>query len=160
MAYRLFLDGFELPVAPAKLETKINNQNKTFVLANMLEVNRLKKAGLTEITFTAPVPHGDYPWKNSSASPDEVLGKLEELKTSEKPFQFIVNRERDDRLPSFNTNMKVSLEEYNIVEDAEDNSDLSIEITLKQYVDYGAKVIYVTNKNEGTVNIRFIQGRC
>lgn len=152
MAYRFFLDGFELPVAPAKLETKINNQNKTFVLANMLEVNRLKKAGLTEITFTAPVPHGDYPWKNSSASPNEVLGKLEELKTSEKPFQFIVNRERDDRLPSFNTNMKVSLEEYNIVEDAEDNSDLSIEITLKQYVDYGAKVIYVTNKNEGTVN--------
>lgn len=43
MAYRFFLDGFELPVAPAKLETKINNQNKTFVLANMLEVNRLKK---------------------------------------------------------------------------------------------------------------------
>ncbi len=35
--------------------------------------------------------------------------------------------------------MKVSLEEYNIVEDAENASDTKVAIKLKQYRDYSTK---------------------
>ncbi len=54
------------------------------------------------------------------------------------PFQFIVSRELGNKV-LFNTNMKVSLEEYNIVEDAENASDTKVAIKLKQYRDYSTK---------------------
>lgn len=144
MAFKLFLDGFELPVAPPKMETTISNQNKTFTLANMMEVNALKFPGLTEVSFTVPVPRKNYPWKGNNASPQDVISKLEQLKTSMKPFQFIVSRDFDTGDRGFSTNMKASLEDYSLIEDAEDFSDLSISITLKQYRDYSAKVIYTS----------------
>ena len=40
-----------MPVAPSKLQLKIKNQNKTVTLINESEVNIIKSAGLTEITF-------------------------------------------------------------------------------------------------------------
>lgn len=154
MAYKFYLDGFLLPVAPPKLELMINNKNKTKDLANMQEINILKLPGLTDINFTVPVPLKEYPWMNRYVSPSEVMSKLEELKTSCKPFQFIVSREYDDGSTSHSTNLKVSLEDYRLVEDAEDASDLSIEINLKQYVDFGAKVVYVTEKDKGTTTTK------
>lgn len=156
MAYKFYLDGFLLPVAPPKLELLVNNKNKTKDLANMQEINVLKLPGLTDITFTVPVPLKEYPWMNRYVSPKEVMAKLEELKTSCKAFQFIVSREFDNGSTAHSTNLKVSLEDYRIVEDAEDASDLSIEINLKQYVDYGAKVIYVepTKPNQGTATTK------
>lgn len=149
MAYKFYLDGL-LPVAPPKLELKINNKNKTKDLANMQEINILKLPGLTDINFTVPVPLKEYPWMSRYVSSSEVLGKLEELKVSCKPFQFIVSREFDNGSTAHSTNLKVSLEDYRLVEDAEDASDLSIEINLKQYVDFGSKVVYVSEKDKGT----------
>lgn len=142
MAFRIYLGGFELPVAPSKISMKINNQNKTATLANMKEINILKAPGLTDISFTAPIPLAEYPWANRYVPPQEVLAQLEELKTSQKPFQFIVNREFDNGSTSFTTNMQVGLEDYEIIDDAEDNSDISINIQLKQWTEYGAKIIY------------------
>ena len=144
MAFRVFLDGFELPVAPPKINTKINNQNKTFTLANMVEVNVLKLPGLTDIDFTAPLPRKHYNWRNNNNTPTEVLGKLEQLKVSGKPFQLIINRNYDTGDTGPTTNMTVSLEDYNLVDDADDFSDLSVDINFKQWTDCHAKVIYPT----------------
>ncbi|HBF5446335.1 TPA: LysM peptidoglycan-binding domain-containing protein, partial [Clostridioides difficile] len=64
------------------------------------------------------------------------------------PFQFIVSRELGNKV-LFNTNMKVSLEEYNIVEDAENGSDTKVAIKLKQYRDYSTKkLVLAPPKNE------------
>ena len=145
MAYRLYLGGFELPVAPAKINMQINSKNKTATLANMKEINILKAPGLTDIDFVIPVPRAAYPWANNNTSPQTVLSQLETLKTSQKPFQFIVSREYDNGSVGFSTNMKVGLADYRIIEDAEDLSDVSIEINLKQWVDYGAKAVSYTH---------------
>lgn len=150
MAFKLFLGDFELPVAPPKIDMKINNQNKTVSLANMKEINILKAPGLTDVSFNAPVPLAHYPWANVYVHPQEMLGKLEELKTSQKPFQFIVSRELDNGNVSFSTNLTVGLEDYRIIEDAEDCSDMTVEINLKQWVPYGAKIVYVKDKDIGT----------
>ena len=153
MAFRFYLGGFELPVAPPKLNMQINSQNKTVTLANMKEINILKAPGLTDIDFVAPIPRASYPWANNNNDAQSVLSHLETLKTSQKPFQFIVSREYDNGSVGFSTNMQVGLEDYRIVEDAEDLSDVSVEIQLKQWVDYGAKVIYTepSKPNKGTV---------
>ena len=50
MAYYFYLDKMLLPIAPSKLQLKINNQNKTYI-DNDGEINILKKAKLTDVDF-------------------------------------------------------------------------------------------------------------
>lgn len=146
MAYSFFIDGIQLPVAPSSLEMKINNQNKTITLINEGEVNLLKQAGLTDISLEVLLPNVKYPF---AVYPDGFqpatfyLEKLEKLKISKKPFQFIVTRLKPSGDLLFDTNIKVSLEDYSIEEDAENGFDITVPITLKQYREYGTKVIQV-----------------
>ncbi|TQZ41874.1 LysM peptidoglycan-binding domain-containing protein [Clostridioides difficile] len=139
MAYDFYLDGVQLPIAPPKLEIKVTNKNKTVDLINTGEVNILKKEGLSEISFEAEFTHNKLPFcRGQFRDVQFFLSKLELLKTDCKPFQFIVSRELGGKV-LFNTNMKVSLEEYNIVEDADNGSDVKVAIKLKQYRDYSTK---------------------
>lgn len=139
MAYDFYLDGVQLPIPPPKLEIKVTNKNKTVDLINTGEVNILKKEGLSEINFEAEFTHNKLPfYRGAFKDVQFFLSKLELLKTDCKPFQFIVSRELGNKV-LFNTNMKVSLEEYNIVEDADNGSDFKVAIKLKQYRDYSTK---------------------
>lgn len=139
MAYDFYLDGVQLPITPAKLEVKITNKNKTVDLINDGEVNILKTPGLSEFSFEAEFTHNKLPfYRGQFKDVQFFLSKLELLKTDCKPFQFIVSREMGNKV-LFNTNRKVSLEEYNIVEDAENSSDFKVAIKLKQYRDYSTK---------------------
>ncbi|HBF6888509.1 TPA: LysM peptidoglycan-binding domain-containing protein [Clostridioides difficile] len=139
MAYDFYLDGVQLPIAPPKLEVKVTNKNKTVDLINVGEVNILKKEGLSEISFEAEFTHNKLPfYRGTFKDVQFFLSKLELLKTDCKPFQFIVSREMGGKV-LFNTNIKVSLEEYAISEDAENASDTKVAIKLKQYRDYSTK---------------------
>ncbi|MDB0440958.1 peptidoglycan-binding protein [Clostridioides difficile] len=149
MAYDFYLDGVQLPIPPPKLEIKVTNKNKTVDLINTGEVNILKKEGLSEISFEAEFTHNKLPfYRGQFRDVQFFLSKLELLKTDCKPFQFIVSRQLGNKV-LFNTNMKVSLEEYNIVEDADNGSDTKVAIKLKQYRDYSTKkLVPTTPKNE------------
>ncbi|MFB8858186.1 LysM peptidoglycan-binding domain-containing protein [Clostridioides difficile] len=149
MAYDFYLDGVQLPIAPGKLEIKITNKNKTVDLINTGEVNILKKEGLSEISFEAEFTHNKLPfYRGAFKDVQFFLSKLELLKTDCKPFQFIVSRELGNKV-LFNTNIKVSLEEYAISEDAENGSDTKVAIKLKQYRDYSTKkLVLAPPKNE------------
>lgn len=139
MAYDFYLDGVQLPITPGKLEIKTTNKNKTVDLINDGEVNILKTPGLSEISFEAEFTHNKLPfYRGTFKDVQFFLSKLELLKTDCKPFQFIVSRELGNKV-LFNTNRKVSLEEYNIVEDADNGSDIKVAIKLKQYRDYSTK---------------------
>ncbi|HBF7390150.1 LysM domain/BON superfamily protein [Clostridioides difficile] len=156
MAYDFYLDGVQLPITPGKLEIKITNKNKTVDLINTGEVNILKKEGLSEISFEAEFTHNKLPfYRGTFRDVQFFLSKLELLKTDCKPFQFIVSRELGNKV-LFNTNIKVSLEEYNIVEDADNGSDTKVAIKLKQYRDYSTKkLVLAPPKNEtGRPNVK------
>lgn len=144
--YDFYLDGLQLPVTPSKMTTSINNQNKTINLINDGEVNILKVAGLTDISFTATIPQVKYPfavYKDGFKDAAFYLDKIEKLKIDQKPFQFIVSRVSPGGKLLFDTNMTVSLEEYEIVEDAENGLDLEIPIKLKQFRLYGTKKVVI-----------------
>ncbi|MCM0738811.1 LysM peptidoglycan-binding domain-containing protein [Clostridioides difficile] len=156
MAYDFYLDGVQLPITPGKLEVKIINKNKTVDLINDGEVNILKTPGLSEISFEAEFTHNKLPfYRGTFRDVQFFLSKLELLKTDCKPFQFIVSRQLGNKV-LFNTNRKVSLEEYNIVEDAENGSDFKVAIKLKQYRDYSTKkLVLAPPKNEtGRPNVK------
>lgn len=150
--YDFYLDKCLLPIAPPKLELKINNANETVTLINEGEINILRMTGLTDIEFECRIPQEKYPfavYKSGFNGADYFLDYFESLKTSKKPFQFIVCRRRPNGKSLFDTNIKVSMEDYKVTEDAKNGFDLLVKIRLKQWRDYGTK----------TVNIAFNAGK-
>lgn len=145
--YDFYLKKCLLPVAPPKLAVKINNENETVTLINEGEINILKKAGLTDIEFECRIPQEKYPfavYKSGFKGADYFLDYFEDLKTSKKPFQFIVCRNRPAGKRLFDTNIKVSMEDYKITEDAKEGFDVLVKVKLKQWRDYGTKMVNIT----------------
>lgn len=149
--YDFYLGNILLPVSPSKLSIKIGDQNKTYTLINDGEINVLKSAKLTDVEFNCLLPNQEYPfarYKSGFKGADFYLSTFEELKNSKKPFQFIVTRAFPNNKKLFNTNIKVSLESYNITEDAKDGFDVTVSVKLKQYKDYGTKTAVLTVIND------------
>jgi LysM repeat protein len=141
MAYDFFLDKMRLPVPPSKLSIKINGNNQTMTLINEGEINILKMAGLSDISFTVLLPNVKYPFARYDGgykSASFFIDELERLKTGRSSFQFIVSRITPAGKVLFDTNIKVSLEDYKIR-----GFDITVEITLKQYKNYGTKTIEI-----------------
>lgn len=142
MAYDMYFGKVLLPVTPSSVKTEINNKNKTIDLINEGEVNVLKSAGLTKITFNLLLPNVKYSfakYPNGFKNASYYLAILEDYKVSKKPFQFILTRTLPAGGVLFNTNIKVSLENYTIEDDASEGFDTKVSITLKQYKVYGTK---------------------
>ena len=149
--YSIYLDKVLLPIAPKSIKIGFSSQNKTLNLINDGEINILKDPGLLDIEFDAMLPNTKYPfsiYKDGFESADKFIDKINKLKTDKKPFQFIVTRTRPDGTPLFNTNIKVSLEEYEINEDAEEGFDVILSIKLKQYKPFGTKKIKIEKSKD------------
>lgn len=152
--YYFFLGTLPLPVAPAALSTKINGKNKTINLINDGEVNIIKLPGLTEVSFEFMIPHTKYPFVSYGTGgivgAQAFLSYLERLKTRQKPFQFIVSRMGSGYKLLHATNLKVTLEEYSVNEDADYGLDQMVSVTLKQYRPYSTKVLEVDDNGNAT----------
>lgn len=137
MAYNCYLDGVLIPT-PSQLKVSVKGKNSTLTLLNEGEINLLKLPGLTEISLPLC-----FPMLGGEKPPTFYLGILEKLKTEKKPAQFILTRDTPDGKLLFDTNIKVSLEDYDIQENAGDGLDVYVEIKLKQWRDYGTKTIKI-----------------
>lgn len=156
--YDVYLDKMLCPVAPEKIQLKISNKNKTITLINEGEVNVLKKAGLTEISFDLLLPNVKYPfaiYKSNFKKADYFLKILENLKTNQKPFKFKVVRQFPNGKMLFSTNMTVSMEDYKISDDTKKGFDVTVSVKLKQYRAYGTKTCsVVVDSDKGKTEIR------
>lgn len=133
--YDFYIDRMMLPLAPSKVTLKVNNANKTIDLINLGEVNLLKSPKLSEISFEFRLIAREM-YQHSSVSAADFLSKLESLKVSKESFRFIIVRKGDAGF-DHDTNMMVSLENYTILEDAAEGSDIFVEVHLKQYKNFG-----------------------
>lgn len=140
MAYKCYLFGAEMPQTPSKLTLKINGKNTQVTLLNGNEINILKSPGLTDIALTLTLP-----MLTAKRRPDYYLGLFEKFKLNKKTTQFIVTRAAPNDTPLFDTNLKVSVENYTIIENAENGLDVDVEVELKQYRDYATKKVNVKN---------------
>lgn len=152
MAYKFYIDTVLLPIAPEKLQIKVNNQNKKITLINEGEVNILKSPSLSDVEFEVLLPNQNYPFANyvNGFQPASFyMQKLKELKKEKKTFQFIVTRTFPGGKMLFDTNMTVSLEDYTIKEDAKKyGTDQVVSIKLKEYKEYETLVIKVNKKKK------------
>lgn len=140
----MYLDGVLMPITPSKVKVKINNQNETLTLISGEEINILKAAGLTDVSFDLLLPQVPYPFTNGGAQPaDYYLSLFERLKTAKEPFQWILNREKPNGSRLFYTNLTVGMEDYQITDDAEEGFDITVTVSLKQYRHYGTKTVTI-----------------
>lgn len=154
MSYKCYLFGELMPQTPAKLSVKISGKNTTVTLLNEGEINFLKYPGLTEITLPLV-----FPMLTASKRPDYYLTLLERAKTQRTTTQFIMTRTTPAGQLLFDTNIKVSVEDYTIEESATNGLDVSVEVKLKQYRDYSTKTVAVKttvkhNDSKDTVTSR------
>lgn len=148
--YSFFLDDVLLPITPKQLQIKIKNQNKTVELINFGQVNILKMPGLSEISFDFTVPIvGKYPFARELQSVEYYFSLLEQLKTQLKPFKFAVLRQIGANKTEFSTNMNVTLEDYEIVEDADNGFDVIFKVNLKQYREYATQNLDIKQTSDG-----------
>lgn len=155
MYYVYLGEDLLLPVAPESIKMKINGKNETMTLINDGEINLVKTAGLTDISFECMLPQlQQYPfavYTSGFKTASYYLEKIEALKTSLEPFQFIVSRMTPEGKNLFSTNIKVTLEDYTINEKAKNGFDIYVSIELKQYKEYSTKTVEITIKQAKTV---------
>ena len=145
MAYKMYIDGALMPITPSKVKQKINNQNKTLTLISGEEINILKEAKLTDVSFDVVLPQVPYPFTNGGAQgASYYLSLFESLKKSKTPFQWILNRSRPDGAALFYSNLTVGMEDYQITDDAKEGFDLTVSVKLKQYRAFGTKTVTIT----------------
>ena len=151
--YYLFLDEMQVPIPPASIDTSISSRNETIDLLTAGEVNIIRSPALTEISFDFLLPNSDYPFNGSMLmrfqKASYYIDRLEQFKVTKQPFQFIVVRMKPSGGMLAMTNIKVTLEEYIIRDDAEEGFDMVAKIKLRRYKDWGAKKIEVKTDKDG-----------
>ncbi len=134
--YYFFLDKMLLPIPPAKMKAGTGSNNRTYTLIDEGEVSRLKTAPLETISFEFLLPSVKYPfaqYKSGFLAPTIFIEYLKKLKTDKKPFQFIVTRQLPNGKVLHVTNLKVSLENLEFNESADNGFDTTVSVELREY---------------------------
>lgn len=154
--YSVLLGGEQLPVTPSKITMKANGNNKTLELVNEGEMSFLRTPGLTEFSFDCMIPFRKYPF---SVYPDgfreqkHYVDMFERFFVGKKPIILQILRRTQDGKVMFDNNndLKVSLEDYTITDDAKEGYDIVISVKLKEYREYKTEVIQLEEKDGKTV---------
>ena len=125
------------PITPGELKIKVGSNNDTVKLINEGDINILKSPSLTEVKFEARFPMRKYPYSRNPSDFKTYYDKIKELKEKKKSFRFIVARETVAGNRTWDTNLLMALEDFEIKENADEGDDVLISFKLKQYKEYG-----------------------
>jgi len=150
--YFFYLNDVQLPITPSKMVVKVANKNTTIDLIDGSEINILKGAGLREISFDFTLPQTDFHLASGTLSAAFYLDMLRSFKVSKKPVRFVCVRYSPSEALLFESNLLVSLEDYEALEDAENGLDIVVSINLKEYKEYRlqevSKVVQYVQRSE------------
>lgn len=135
------LDVLTFPITPSELSIKVGSNNKVVTLISEGDINILKSPSLIEIEFEARFPMRKYPYSREVSDFESYFNKFEELKEEKKSFRFIVARTNPKGTRTWDTNILVALEEFELKESADEGDDVLVDIKLKQYKEYGIKTL-------------------
>lgn len=154
MACHLYLCKAEMPELPSTFSVKTGNKNKTVELLNGDTINFLKSKGLQEISLTLA-----FPMIGAKRTAEYYLAKFDKFKKDKKPTQLILTRTTPDGKLLEDTNIKVSIEDYSKSEDAEKPFEMTVDIALKEFVDYGTQKLTVkkVKKNGKTQKVASVK---
>lgn len=138
------------PVAPEKIDIKVKGSNKTITLINEAEVNQIKGLKLQDISFDVMLPNNKYPFAQYQdgkyMAAKYFLDKLALLIKKKKPLALSIIRTKPNGDRLFDTVVDVTLEGYDIKEDAGEGTDVIVSISLKTWKKYGTTAVKVKKK--------------
>lgn len=132
-----------LPVNPERFKIRIPSENETYSIIGIGEISIINEAGLREIMFDSFLPQypdGDHVLtKGEFLEPTVYLDFWAKIKKDKKPFTFIVNRYLPNSRRIHDTNMNMTLEDYDVMERGGEPGDFYYSLTLKEYRKYGVR---------------------
>ena len=150
-----FKDGSDVltfPITPSELTIKVGSNNKVVTLINEGDINILKSPSLVEVTFEARFPMRKYPYSRNYSDFKNYHDKFKELKEDKKSFRFIVARTTPNGKRTWDTNLLMALEEYELKESADEGDDVIISFKLKQFKEYGVKTVKIVSAKPDTTS--------
>lgn len=148
-----FKDGSDVltfPITPGELSIKVGSKNKVVTLINEGDINILKSPSLIEVEFEARFPMRKYPYSREVADFQTYWDKFKELKEKKKSFRFIVARTTPNGKRTWDTNLLMALEDIELKESADEGDDVLVSFTLKQFKEYGVKILSVQKPDSTT----------
>ena len=140
------------PITPPELKIKVGSNNKKVTLINEGEINILKSPSLIEVEFEARFPMRQYPYAREFQGFQTYFDKFKELKENKKSFRFIVARTTPNGTPTWDTNLLMALEDFELKESADQGDDVLVSIKLKQFKEYGVKTIKLPDSKPDTTS--------
>lgn len=150
-----FKDGSEVltfPITPGELSINVGSKNKVVTLISEGDINILKSPSLIEVEFEARFPMRKYPYSREVSSFEAYFEKFTELKEKKKSFRFIVTRTTPNGKRTWDTNLLMALEEFELKEDADEGDDVLMSFKLKQFKEYGVKLVPISNSKPETTS--------
>ena len=141
-----------LPITPSSLNMKVGSKNKVVTLINEGDVNILKSPALVEFEFEARFPMRDYPYSRKALNFEVYMNKFTALKTEKTPFVFGVVRTTPNGKGTWGTTRRVTLEDLEIDEDADEGDDVIVSFSLKEYKEYGVRTINASGSTPTTTS--------
>lgn len=150
-----FSDGSDVltfPITPGELNITVGSNNKVVTLINEGDINILKSPSLIEVEFEARFPMRKYPYSREAASFQTYMDKFTELKEEKKSFRFIVVRTTPGGKRTWDTNLLMALEDFEVNENADEGDDVLISFKLKQFKEYGVATIKTKSTKSTTTS--------
>lgn len=150
-----FKDGSDVltfPITPGELNINVGSKNKVITLISEGDINILKSPSLIEVEFEARFPMRKYPYSREFSSFETYFDKFKDLKENRKSFRFIVARSTPSGKRTWDTNLLMALEDFELKEDADEGDDVLISFKLKQFKEYGVKIVPTNNSKTETTS--------
>lgn len=148
--FKIGSDVLTFPITPSEMTIKIGSNNKVITLINEGDINILKSPSLVEVEFTARFPMRKYPYSREVSDFQTYFDMFEDIKVNKKSFRFIVSRSMPNGKRTWDTNMLMVLEDFELEENADEGDDVLITFNLKQYKNYGVKRLKTNNTTTST----------
>lgn len=174
--YMMIIGSTIVPVTPDKITTKYKGQNETVELVDGNVINKLNPPGLVTYSFTLLLPkQTNLPFANRLWTPygnekvehmeqDYYLNYFYDIFKNNKVVLLTIWRTavgggRDMGVTEgidisgngIITSKSVTIESYEIEEDAEEGMDIKLDLELQEYIGYGTQTFkYTENTETGT----------
>ena len=173
--YMMLIGNTIVPVTPDNITTKYKGQNETVELVDGSVINKLNPPGLATYSFTLLLPkQTNLPFANRLWTPysnekvehmeqDYYLNYFYDIFKNSKVVLLTIWRTAiggmwdmgtegvDISGNGIITSKSVTIESYEVEEDAEDGLDIKLDLELQEYIGYGTQTFkYTENTETGT----------
>lgn len=134
--YMLYIDHVLFPVAPGRIETQAENDNRVIKLIDGSEVNLIGTVGLKKISFDLLLPEREYPfamYESGFKEAEYYVELIDKIFKENKSVELDIYRTNQSLDKTYLTSMTVLPCHVSFIEDADNGSDIIARLEFREY---------------------------